>query len=134
MSLTQVYTETKDGRTTSRGSIPLRARSPHPPAKDESNDRKSFERADEIELAQLDGSGREVDPNASGTTTGKGSPNPDDEPPKVSKWNAHLQYGALLFTLFLAGWNDGTTGPLLPRIQSNYHVSIWRTPRIVMEI
>jgi hypothetical protein len=24
--------------------------------------------------------------------------------------------------LFLAGWNDGTTGPLLPRIQEVYHV------------
>lgn len=35
---------------------------------------------------------------------------------------ANIQYCALCFNLFLAGWNDGTTGPLLPGIQENYHV------------
>ncbi|KAK7034020.1 hypothetical protein VNI00_012451 [Paramarasmius palmivorus] len=36
-----------------------------------------------------------------------------------------LQLGALFWCMFLAGWNDGTTGPLLPRIQVHYkaHVS-----------
>ncbi|KAF8187039.1 major facilitator superfamily domain-containing protein [Mycena galopus ATCC 62051] len=29
---------------------------------------------------------------------------------------------ALCWTLFLAGWNDGTAGPLIPRIQRVYHV------------
>ncbi|OCH86759.1 MFS general substrate transporter [Obba rivulosa] len=28
----------------------------------------------------------------------------------------------MCMALFLAGWNDGSTGPLLPRIQSVYHV------------
>lgn len=35
---------------------------------------------------------------------------------------AHIQLTALCMSLFLAGWNDGTTGPLLPRIQSVYNV------------
>ncbi|KAI0064423.1 MFS general substrate transporter [Artomyces pyxidatus] len=35
---------------------------------------------------------------------------------------ANLQFAALCWCLFLAGWNDGTTGPLLPRIQGVYHV------------
>lgn len=29
---------------------------------------------------------------------------------------------AMCWALFLAGWNDGSVGPLLPRIQENYHV------------
>ncbi|KAI0763030.1 MFS general substrate transporter [Trametes elegans] len=33
-----------------------------------------------------------------------------------------IQFATLCWTLFLAGWNDGTTGPLLPRMQSVYHV------------
>jgi len=33
-----------------------------------------------------------------------------------------MQFAAMCGCLFLAGWNDGTTGPLLPRIQSVYHV------------
>ncbi|PVF93675.1 MFS general substrate transporter [Serendipita vermifera] len=31
--------------------------------------------------------------------------------------------GAMCFALFLAGWNDGTLGPLLPRIQQVYGVN-----------
>ena len=41
---------------------------------------------------------------------------------KNSKRTANIQFAALCWTLFLAGWGDGTTGPLLPRIQSVYHV------------
>ncbi|KZT32778.1 MFS general substrate transporter [Sistotremastrum suecicum HHB10207 ss-3] len=35
---------------------------------------------------------------------------------------AHIQFFALCYSIFLAGWNDGTTGPLLPTIQRFYHV------------
>jgi len=38
------------------------------------------------------------------------------------KNRARVQFLALCWTLFLAGWNDGTTGPLLPRIQLVYEV------------
>ncbi|TFY77838.1 hypothetical protein EWM64_g6176 [Hericium alpestre] len=34
-----------------------------------------------------------------------------------------LHIAALCWSLFLAGWNDGSIGPLLPRIQEVYHVS-----------
>ena len=34
----------------------------------------------------------------------------------------NLHFGALCWCLFLAGWNDGTIGPLLPRVQGVYDV------------
>ncbi|THH32779.1 hypothetical protein EUX98_g1406 [Antrodiella citrinella] len=36
---------------------------------------------------------------------------------------ANIQFFAACWSLFLAGWNDGTNGPLLPRIREVYHVS-----------
>ncbi|KAI9063743.1 hypothetical protein FKP32DRAFT_667910 [Trametes sanguinea] len=33
-----------------------------------------------------------------------------------------IHFFALCVCLFVNGWNDGTTGPMLPRIQENYHV------------
>ncbi|KAF9455595.1 major facilitator superfamily domain-containing protein, partial [Collybia nuda] len=36
--------------------------------------------------------------------------------------HARVQFAALCWCLFLAGWNDGTLGPLLPRIREVYHV------------
>jgi hypothetical protein len=41
---------------------------------------------------------------------------------KSSKFRERIQFFALCWTLFLAGWCDSSTGPLLPRIQSAYHV------------
>lgn len=35
---------------------------------------------------------------------------------------AQFYFTTLCWTLFLAGWNDASTGPLLPRIQEVYHV------------
>lgn len=35
-----------------------------------------------------------------------------------------IQFATLCWSIFLAGWNDGTTGPLLPRIQEVYHVRL----------
>lgn len=40
----------------------------------------------------------------------------------ASRRKARIQFVTLCWSLFLAGWNDGTTGPLLPRIQLVYHV------------
>ena len=42
--------------------------------------------------------------------------------PKTRKW-LEVQYACLCFALFLAGWNDGTNGPLIPRIQHYYKVN-----------
>ena len=42
----------------------------------------------------------------------------------------NLHFGALCWCLFLAGWNDGTIGPLLPRVQGVYDVRILLNPFI----
>jgi hypothetical protein len=34
----------------------------------------------------------------------------------------YVQLSALYWSMFVLGWNDGSTGPLLPRIQEVYHV------------
>ncbi|CDO70549.1 hypothetical protein BN946_scf184579.g5 [Trametes cinnabarina] len=34
-----------------------------------------------------------------------------------------IQFATLCWSIFVAGWNDGTVGPLLPRLQSVYSVS-----------
>ena len=41
---------------------------------------------------------------------------------RAHRVRANIQFTSLCYSLFLAGWNDGTTGPLLPRIQQVYHV------------
>ncbi|KAF9013469.1 major facilitator superfamily domain-containing protein [Cyathus striatus] len=38
------------------------------------------------------------------------------------KRKALIQFCALCLSLYLEGWNDGTTGPLLPVIQRDFHV------------
>lgn len=126
MSLTEVYTDTREGRTASTRSLSLRGRSPRP---QEVNDaRKSFDKGGDVELAQL---GVNEDVTQSGEpSTGKTSPSPVSDhthPSAEEKWKARVQLAACCSTLFLAGWNDGTTGPLLPRMQENYHVSEHRT-------
>lgn len=40
-----------------------------------------------------------------------------------TKLRERIQFFALCYAMFLLGWNDGTTGPLLPRIQEVYHVT-----------
>ncbi|KAJ6588922.1 MFS general substrate transporter [Mycena capillaripes] len=41
---------------------------------------------------------------------------------KQHVFRERVQLFALCWCLFLAGWNDGTAGPLIPRIQRVYHV------------
>ena len=41
---------------------------------------------------------------------------------KTQKIRGRIQFAALCWSLFLLGWNDGCTGPTLPRIQEVYHV------------
>ena len=50
---------------------------------------------------------------------------PRDEkgPTKKEKRVARAQFLALCWALFVVGWTDGSTGPLLPRIQVFYDVS-----------
>ncbi|KAH9031650.1 MFS general substrate transporter [Lactarius pseudohatsudake] len=44
------------------------------------------------------------------------------EPSKSAGPRAKIQFLTLCWTLFLVGWSDSSTGPLLPRIQSVYDV------------
>ena len=51
---------------------------------------------------------------------------PRDEkgPTKKEERVARAQFLALCLALFVVGWTDGSTGPLLPRIQVFYNVSL----------
>lgn len=40
----------------------------------------------------------------------------------VLSWKAKAQFASMCFLYFQSGWNDGSTGPLLPRIQAVYDV------------
>jgi hypothetical protein len=42
---------------------------------------------------------------------------------KRQRLRARVQFATVCGSMYLAGWNDGTTGPLLPRIQIVYGVS-----------
>ncbi|EIW78485.1 MFS general substrate transporter [Coniophora puteana RWD-64-598 SS2] len=39
------------------------------------------------------------------------------------RWLVHVQFFACCWAMVVAGWNDGSTGPLLPRIQEVYGVN-----------
>jgi hypothetical protein len=47
------------------------------------------------------------------------------ETSKSFRFRARIQFFSLCWTLFLAGWSDSSTGPLLPRMQSAYHVLVF---------
>ena len=44
-------------------------------------------------------------------------------PTRKEARTARVQFLALCWSLFLIGWIDGSTGPLLPSIQKSYDVS-----------
>ena len=46
----------------------------------------------------------------------------------ASRRMARIQFAVLCWVYFLAGWNDGTTGPLLGRIQTVYSVRLNPSP------
>ncbi|KAI0032855.1 MFS general substrate transporter [Vararia minispora EC-137] len=72
---------------------------------------------DDVELQELPATSIE---NQSDRDAAAALPPPD--PFVTHKALANAQYAALCWSLFMAGWNDGTTGPLLPRIREVYHV------------
>lgn len=120
MSLTEVYTVTRDsrGKTASNSSLSVHACLPRP-IQDIDDVPKVVDGRGDIELARLDAV---QGASHSNDTTSSKIVSPSDLSRQSRK--AHIQFATLCFTLFLAGWNDGTTGPLLPTMQSYYHVSI----------
>ncbi|PIL23351.1 MFS general substrate transporter [Ganoderma sinense ZZ0214-1] len=42
---------------------------------------------------------------------------------KAMRHRAWIQFATLCWSIFVVGWNDGTTGPLVQRLQEVYHVS-----------
>ena len=95
----------------------ISARSTHPP--DESTtppavsqgDEKAFRKS--IETIEAGPPLRSLEPPPASAVTASTT---------AMRRKARIQFAALCWTLFLAGWNDGTPGPMLPRIQSVYHV------------
>ena len=71
----------------------------------------------------VEGGDTEVGPatGASSTVEG-GQGTPPGERTRKMVMTDHLQFFAACWSMVLAGWNDGTTGPLLPRIQQVYNV------------
>jgi hypothetical protein len=63
--------------------------------------------------------GSTINLKANGGAEGKGSISGSS---RIHTIHANIQFAALCWCLFLGGWNDGTTGPLLPRIQKFYGV------------
>ena len=61
------------------------------------------------------------------------SPATSTSNPNGHSLRAGLQLASVCYSMFLAGWNDGTTGhgPLLPRIQKFYKVCPISLCRIV---
>ncbi|KAK0192520.1 MFS general substrate transporter [Armillaria mellea] len=70
-------------------------------------------RAENIEL-------REVNPNIHSNTNTESEVVEDPGEDKRKRMKGRVHYVTLCWFMFLAGWNDGTTGPLIPRMQTVY--------------
>lgn len=86
--------------------------------------RKSDKEPEELELTE-----RTADPSAASSALGATAGQEVDPATMVdpslpsTKLRERIQFFSLCYAMFLLGWNDGTTGPLLPRIQEVYHVT-----------
>ncbi|KDQ58647.1 hypothetical protein JAAARDRAFT_155195 [Jaapia argillacea MUCL 33604] len=95
-----------------------------PPATDHDPQSQDTKPHDDIELTERINT-KDTHPLSSPTL----SPTQQSlSPPLISPtstsaiFKARIQFISLCYSILLAGWNDGTTGPLLPRIQRVYHV------------
>ena len=55
----------------------------------------------------------------------QGCKSPSTEVTTSMKRKSWVQFAALCFAIYVAGWGDGTLGPLLPRLQEVYHVRVF---------
>ena len=83
----------------------------------------------DVELSNLARNVSVGDPIVIKSATYTGATNDAVAQTKSQRLRARIQFATLCWTLYLAGWNDGSTGPLLPRIQKVYNVSV---PAIVL--
>ncbi|PCH42938.1 MFS general substrate transporter [Wolfiporia cocos MD-104 SS10] len=74
---------------------------------------------DGIELVEL---GAQAESSSKAADVAEEITQAPPQPTPLQRQKANIQFAAMCFALFLAGWNDGTTGPLLPRIQKVYHI------------
>lgn len=107
----------------------IRARSPHPSSATRTPGEES-KSSDGMQEAELGGGAD--DSKQDGIVLA--SSNASSRSGRVPRRIANIQFASMCCSLFLAGWNDGTTGPLLPRIQSVYHVRISLFARNTMSI
>ncbi|CAA7270200.1 unnamed protein product [Cyclocybe aegerita] len=70
-----------------------------------------------VDVAQITGLANDEAASRNATTTSTATSRT-----RKQKIVAHVQFFTLCWTLFLLGWNDGTIGPLLPRIREVYGV------------
>ncbi|KAI0767879.1 MFS general substrate transporter [Irpex lacteus] len=125
MSLTELQTHGTLQETQQHGgsltSLSIWAGSTHSLEQDVTSGlRKVHTSKGDIELAELPNS-KDATANVARNPT---PPEPVNTETKSSsaRVKGYIQFAALCYTLFLCGWNDGSTGPLLPRIQTNYNV------------
>lgn len=94
-----------------------------------------------MELHDLTDSAPVVCNDLVGTSDSPGSPGPardtqpsekypsevpisNEDTERTFRRRRHISYATLCFCFFFEGWNDASFGPLFPRIQSAYGVSI----------
>lgn len=59
-----------------------------------------------------------------GGDAGRGTDTAPEAKSKTLKSREYIQLATLCWFVYLEGWNDGTNGPLLPRIQRVYNVRL----------
>ncbi|KAA1472113.1 MFS general substrate transporter [Dentipellis sp. KUC8613] len=79
-----------------------------------------FPPTDEIELSSRVGSQAVRAPAPDNVVVLQDGTQPEAKASPTTR--ANVQFASLCLTMLLAGWNDASTGPLLPRIQAVYHV------------
>lgn len=89
------------------------------------HDAKPEDNEEKVERIELDDVARFEDASKAESGLQGDTSSAGPSPPAATNipwWRSHLHFATLCWTFFLEGWNDGTTGPLLPRIQEFYHV------------
>ena len=101
----------------------LTARAPYPP--DTPATDTGLTQAEPIELVELT-SKQDDSTAAPPVEEGPSHANTSEVDVRAQRRKVNIHFFTMCCSMFLLGWNDGTTGPLLPRIQEVYHVRVSR--------